>query len=154
MIIEITKDPNDLLHKKLAPIPEVTPEILSLIEDMKETMIEAKGVGIAGNQVGKDTQIFVIDQKLAEEHNVPEAFINPEITEYGRETDVMDEGCLSLPGYWKPIIRSKKIKIKFTAPDGSRQKIRARGFLARVLQHEFDHLQGYLIHDRFEGKMN
>src|SRR3989344_6904004 len=99
----ITKDPNKILHKKLGSVGEITPEILALIEEMRKTMIEAKGVGLAANQVGKDLQIFVIDAKLAEEHKVPDAYINTELREYSHDHDSMEEGRLSLPGFWHQI---------------------------------------------------
>ena len=146
--MKITKDPAKILHKKLEPVEKITPEITALIEEMRQTMIQAKGVGLAANQIGKDLQIFVIDKKLAEEHQVPDAYINPELTEFSREKDEMEEGCLSLPEYWRPIARSKKVRIKALDEHGTKVKFKSRGFLARVLQHEYDHLQGVLIKDR------
>src|SRR3989344_950325 len=101
--MEITKEPNKILHKKLGVVSKITPEILELIEEMRKTMIEAKGVGLAANQVGKDLQIFVIDKKIADEHGVPDAYINPEMNEFSRDKDEMEEGCLSIPGYWHQI---------------------------------------------------
>ena len=144
----ITKDPNKILHKKLGSVGEITPEILAIIVEMRATMIEAKGVGLAANQIGKDLQIFVIDAKLAEEHKVPDAYINPEMNEFSRDKDEMEEGCLSLPGFWHQIKRSKKVRLKALDEHGTKIKLKARGFLARVLQHEYDHLQGMLIKDR------
>ena len=152
MIYEITKEGAEVLKKKLESIGEISDEIKQLAQDMKESMIAAKGVGLAGNQVGKDLAIFVIDKNLAEKHYVPEVYINPEITEYSDETDSMEEGCLSIPGWWRSITRSKKVKIKFTDIDGNKIRLRARGFLARVFQHEFDHLQGMTIRNRSENK--
>ncbi|PJE50941.1 MAG: peptide deformylase [Candidatus Yanofskybacteria bacterium CG10_big_fil_rev_8_21_14_0_10_36_16] len=146
--MKITKEPNKILHKKLAKVKTITPEIKELILDMKKTMVEAVGVGLAANQVGKDLQIFVIDEALAKENEVSDVYINPEITEFSKDTGVMEEGCLSIPEYWVDIKRSKKVKIKFMDENGNKQKIKARGFLARVLQHEYDHLQGALIKDR------
>ena len=102
----------------------------------------------AANQVGKDLQIFVIDAKLAEENEVPDAYINPEITESSKDRGELEEGCLSIPNYWVPVKRAKKIKLKALDENGKKIKIKARGFLARVLQHEYDHLQGMLIRDR------
>ena len=137
--MEIIKIPNKLLAKKMEKIAidDIKKGQLSwLISDMRVAMVENNGVGLAANQASKDLSIFVIDKKLAEENNVPDAFINPEITEYSKESDEIEEGCLSIPGYWTPIKRSKKIKIK------------ARGFLARVLQHETDHLNGITIKNR------
>lgn len=147
--MQITKEPNRLLHKKLEPVAEITPEILEFIENMRKTMLEAKGVGLAANQVGKDLQIFVIDAKLADEHKIPDAYINPELTEYSREKDEMEEGCLSIPEFWRQIKRSKKVRLKALDEHGKKIKIKARGFLARVFQHEYDHVQGVLIKDRF-----
>ena len=115
-------------------------------------MIEAKGVGLAASQVGKDLQIFVIDQKIAQEHGVPDAYINPEMNEFSRDKDEMEEGCLSLPGFWQQIKRSKKVRIKALDERGAKIKLKARGFLARVLQHEYDHVQGVLIKDRASGR--
>jgi len=112
---------------------------------MRKKMVESQGVGLAANQVGQDLAIFVIDKKLAEENSVPDAFINPEITEYSKDKTEMEEGCLSLPDYWIPVSRAKKIKIKALDENGNKIKIKARGFLARVLQHETDHLNGVLI---------
>ena len=116
-----------------------------LVSDMRKIMVEAHGVGLAANQVGRDLQIFVIDAKLAEENGVTDAYINPEITERSREQTEMEEGCLSLPEYWQQVKRAKKIKLKALDENGKKIKIKARGFLARVLQHEHDHLQGVLI---------
>ena len=146
--MQIVKEPNKILHKELLKVSNITPEIKGLISDMRKQMVEVKGVGLAANQVGQDLQIFVIDKELAEENGVPDAYINPEITEYSKDETEMEEGCLSIPGHWVPILRSKKIKIKAVGEDGSKIKFKAKGFLARVLQHEYDHLQGMLIRDR------
>ena len=149
--MEITKIPNKLLAKKMEKIAidDIKKGQLScLISDMRVAMVENNGVGLAANQASKDLSIFVIDKKLAEENNVPDAFINPEITEYSKESDEIEEGCLSIPGYWVPIKRSKKIKIKAIDENGNKIKLKARGFLARVLQHETDHLNGITIKNR------
>lgn len=146
--MEIVKEPNKILHNKLKEVKKITPEIRVLISDMRKMMVEAHGVGLAANQVGRDLQIFVIDEKLAEENGVPDAYINPEITEYSKEPAESEEGCLSLPNYWQQIKRSKKVKIKALDENGKKIKIKARGLLARVFQHEYDHLQGVLIKDK------
>lgn len=146
--MEITKEPNKILRKKLALITDITPGLRELILAMQKTMIEAKGVGLAANQVGQDLQLFVIDHQLALDNKVPEVYINPEISECSSDMAEMEEGCLSIPGYWHIIKRSKKLKIKALDEQGNKVKIKARGFLARVLQHEYDHLQGLLIKDR------
>lgn len=146
--MEIVKNPNKILRQKLKPVENITAEITILISDMKTTMKTNNGVGLAANQIGKNLQIFVIDENLAKNNGVPQAYINPEISEYSKDTAEMEEGCLSLPEFWRDIKRSKKIKIKALDENGAKIKIRARGFLARVYQHEIDHLNGTLIKDR------
>lgn len=149
--MEIIKIPDKILAKKteIAVIADIKNGLhKELISDMRQAMVEHSGVGLAANQVGKDISIFVIDKKLAEENNVPDVFINPEITEYSKETDETEEGCLSIPDYWAPIKRAKKIKFKAVNESGDKLKLKARGFLARVLQHETDHLNGIVIKDR------
>lgn len=146
--MEIVIEPGKILRKKLKEVKEVTPEIRVLISGMREKMVEARGVGLAANQIGKDLQIFVIDAKLAEENEVPDVYVNPEVTEYSKDQGELEEGCLSIPGYWHQIKRAKKVKLKALDENGTKIKIKARGFLARVLQHEYDHLQGILIKDR------
>lgn len=151
--VEITKVPNKILAKKLenVSVDDIKKGLYKdLVSDMRKTMVENKGIGLAANQVDKDLSIFVVDKKLAEENNVPDVFINPEITEYSKETDETEEGCLSIPDYWMPIKRSKKIKIKAVDENGNKIKFKARGFLARVLQHETDHLNGLTIKERAE----
>src|SRR3989338_7343558 len=100
--MDIVKEPNKILRRKLKEIKGITPEIKALISDMRKKMVEASGVGLAANQIGKDLQIFVIDAKLAEENSVPDAYINPEITESSKDRGELEEGCLSIPNYWVP----------------------------------------------------
>jgi len=150
--MDITKEPSKILKQKLTEVKKITPAIKTLISAMRVKMVEAKGVGLAANQVGEDLQIFVIDKTLADENGAPDAYINPEITEYSRETGELEEGCLSIPEYFVDIPRAKKIKLKALDENGNKIKIKARGFLARVLQHEYDHLNGLLIKDRVPKK--
>ncbi len=150
-ILPLITVPAAILRKKqkpLSPVELLSERVQQLIEDMHKIMIEANGVGLAANQINQDLQLFVINKKLAEENKVPDAFINPEITEYSRETDEMEEGCLSIPAFYVPIRRAKKIKIKALDQRGNKIKFKVRGFLARVLQHETDHINGLVIKDR------
>ncbi|OGN16760.1 MAG: peptide deformylase [Candidatus Yanofskybacteria bacterium RIFCSPHIGHO2_02_FULL_50_12] len=152
--MEITKVPHEVLTKKAleVPIEEIKAgEHARLISDMKKAMFEHEGVGLAANQIGKDLAVFVIDIKTADAYKVPEAYFNPEITEYSPETELMEEGCLSIPGYYFEIKRSKKVMLKAVNEHGEKIKIKARGFLARVFQHETDHLNGKTIKDRANG---
>ncbi|MEK7137995.1 MAG: peptide deformylase [Patescibacteria group bacterium] len=151
MIIEITKIPSEVLAHKTKQISaeEIKSGVYAgLVSDMKKAMIENMGVGLAANQLGQDLSIFVIDSKLALEHNVPQVYFNPEITEYSSETESVEEGCLSIPGFYVEIPRSKKIMFKALDESGKKIKFKAKGFLARVLQHETDHLNGLVIKDR------
>jgi peptide deformylase len=143
--------PEPILAKTLTP---VDPADLKagvhdeLIERMRTDMVASNGVGLAANQVGVDLALFVIDAKLAAEHGVSDVFANPQITSHSREVDEIEEGCLSIPGFWVPVPRSKKIMFKALDGTGARVKFRARGMLARVLQHETDHLNGATIKQR------
>jgi len=149
--MEITKLPDKILAKKLEIVDQESIKngtFKELVSDMRKSMVDSQGVGLAANQIGQNLSIFVIDANLAKESNVPDVFFNPEITEYSKDSDEMEEGCLSIPGFYVPIERAKKIKIKFMDETGKKQKIKARGFLARVLQHETDHLCGLTIKNR------
>ena len=153
--MEITKTPNKILTKttEKVELKDIkNGSFKKLVLDMKKSMTENEGIGLAANQINKDLSIFVIDEKLAAENNVPDVFFNPEITEYSRNKDEMEEGCLSIPGYGANVKRSKKIKIKAIDENGKKIKLKARGFLARVLQHETDHLNGKTIKDRANEK--
>lgn len=149
--MEVTKVPSQLLTQKTKPVSLSdirNGTYIELVSDMRTTMKEHQGIGFAANQLGKNISIFVIDAALAQENNVPDAYFNPEITEYSKEQDEIEEGCLSIPQFYVPIKRSKKIRLKAHDEKGERIKFRARGLLARVLQHETDHLNGIVIKSR------
>ena len=146
--MEITKSPDPILKKRLRPVSAIDDSVREIISKMRQTMLEANGVGLAANQIGLDLQIFVISKELADESNAPDAYINPVLVNTSPEQDEMEEGCLSLPDYWTSVKRSKKVHIRALDEDGNKIKLRARGFLARVFQHEYDHLCGIMIKDR------
>jgi peptide deformylase len=153
----LTKVPHTLLETPVKPADAAALKnglYDELLDEMRTLMKSLNGIGLAANQDGHDVALFVIDRNLADEHGVPDAFANPEITEYGKETDSLEEGCLSIPGYWAPVRRSKKIMFKALDARGKRVKFRARGMLARVLQHETDHLLGTTIGTRTSSKKN
>src|SRR3989344_5848288 len=100
--MEITKIPNKILAKTTEKVglKDIKNGLYKeLVLDMKKAMIDNEGIGLAGNQISKDLSIFVVDEKLAAENKVPDVFFNPEITEYSRNKDELEEGCLSIPGY-------------------------------------------------------
>lgn len=151
----LTTVPHPVLAKKVIPVSAddlKAGKHAALLERMRAEMIGNNGIGLAANQSGEDLALFVIEKGLAAEHGVPDAFANPEITEYGKEQDVLEEGCLSIPGFWTPVKRSRKIMFKALDEHGGKVKFRARGMLARVLQHETDHLNGTTIKDRAAAK--
>lgn len=134
--------PDPVLREKAGLIKKITPEIKKLASDMIETMIGSDGVGLAGPQVGEGGRIFVLN--IGQGRLV---FINPEIIKRnGREAG--HEGCLSLPGINLKIRRAKKIRCRFLDAKGKPQELEAGGLLARVIQHENDHLDGILIIDK------
>ncbi len=148
-ILPITICGDKILRKKAAKVSKVDNKIIKLIADMFETMRNANGIGLAANQVGANKQIFVVDISMVEEYEdtKPIAFINPKIIFKSEETSVYEEGCLSIPDQRADVIRPKKITIEFQDLDLNKQIIEADDLFARVIQHEYDHLQGILFTD-------
>jgi len=151
MILEIeTGEDNQILRKKSQPIKlarrqggKIDEEILKLIKDMDETMIKNNGIGLTACQIGKDIQLFVIDKNYSDKC----VFINPEIIKFSKKTEIIEEGCLSLPDIFVPTKRAKSLKIKAIDENGKTFKLKAKDMLARAIQHEMDHLNGILICD-------
>jgi peptide deformylase len=145
--------------KPLEPADIKSPRIQQLIDDMFETMQEYQGVGLAAPQVHESVRLFVAgfapgedDEEEEEEERVPlMALINPEISIVGDDTADDWEGCLSIPDVRGRVSRAREIKVKAYDRRGRRIEINARGFTARVIQHEADHLDGVLFFDRMES---
>lgn len=148
-ILPITVCGDKILRKKVARINTVNNEIVRIISDMFETMHNANGIGLAANQVGLNKQIFVVDISKVEgyEDTRPIALINPKIIQKSDELSVYEEGCLSIPDQHEEVKRPKKITIEFYDTDFNKHIIEADELLARVMQHEYDHLQGVLFTD-------
>lgn len=144
MILEITKLGEEILRKKAEPVAEVTDEIRKLADDMLETMIEANGVGLAGPQVGKNLRIFVA---MADD-DVKRVFINPHIIKTSEEVEEYEEGCLSIPQVYESITRPSRVTVQALNEKGRPFTLDADGLLARIIQHEYDHLDGILYIDR------
>jgi peptide deformylase len=142
---EIVRYPDDVLRKHAKEVSKVTPEIKKLAKEMMEIMhASGNGVGLAANQIGVLQRIFVYD-----DGENKGAVINPKITSAeGEQTG--PEGCLSVPGLQGEVMRANQIVMKGLNADGKPVKIKAEGFFARILQHEFDHLNGTLFIDRAE----
>lgn len=144
MILEITKLGEDVLRQVAKPVEEVNDEIRQLAEDMFETMIEAEGVGLACPQIGKSIRMFV----LIADDDVRRVFINPQIIKTSETVCDYDEGCLSIPQIYETITRPEKVTVQALNEKGKPFTLEAEGFLARIIQHEYDHLDGILYIDR------
>lgn len=145
--LEICTYPDPILKQGAAPIEKVDDEICRLIDDMAETMYEAPGIGLAANQVGKPVRLVVIDLQRPEYNHGLIVLINPEIVSATGET-ACEEGCLSIPEYFAKVKRAEEVTVCGLDRHGRSIQIEASGFLAVVLQHEIDHLEGTLFVDR------
>ena len=139
--------PDARLRAVADPIVEVDDEIKTLAQDMLDTMYDAPGIGLAAPQIGVLKRIAVID--LAGENETPEpiVLINPEITRFGEQIQVTEEGCLSIPELYYEVERPNDITVKYTDLDGKEVIREAEGKLAVCIQHELDHLDGVLYID-------
>ena len=150
MILKILQDDAPVLHKKAADVKDITPELRALIEDMRETMYAAPGVGLAAPQVGKSIKLIVIDP--TPEKNGFQVFIDPKIV--SQQGPLLNglEGCLSVSKYEGFVERYSRIVLEYLDSSGARKKEEYTDFPARVIQHEMDHLNGILLIDHFKGK--
>lgn len=131
-------------------------ELDPLVKDMFETMAAANGVGLAGPQIGKAIRVVVIDldvisDDLPEYKGFRRAFFNAHVVETDGEMETMDEGCLSLPGINEGVKRAKKVHVTYYDEDFQFHDEWVEGFLARVMQHEFDHLEGHMFIDHLSA---
>ena len=139
-----------VLNKRAKEVKEITPKIRQLIEDMKETMYSADGVGLAAPQVGMLKRIVVID--VSEEQNDPIVLINPQIVEMDGEQTGW-EGCLSVPGKSGQVTRPRHVVAKALNEDMEEFTIEGEDLLARAICHELDHLEGHMYVELVEGKL-
>lgn len=150
-VLKIVKYPSDILKQKLLPVENFNSDLKYIVRDMFETMYAHNGIGLAANQVGINKRIVVVDISLKGEKKVlPIALINPEITYQSKKKQIAEEGCLSFPGFFDKISRSVSIEVEYYDINGKKQKILAEGLLARVLQHEIDHINGITFIERMK----
>ena len=136
---------DEVLREKAKPVKEITPNILKLLDNMADTLYAAKGVGLAAPQIGVSKRVIVVDigEGLIE-------LINPQILESaGKAVDT--EGCLSVPGMVGEVARAERIVLKGLNRKGKEVTYRVRGLLARVFQHELDHLEGIVFVDKAQN---
>ena len=167
MILPIYIYGQPVLRKVAQDITPDYPELKELISNMFESLTASDGVGLAAPQIGKDIRVVVIDLDVLSD-DAPEykdfrkAYINPHILEIGGEEVSMEEGCLSLPGIHETVKRGNKIRVKYMDEDFVEHEEEVEGYLARVMQHEFDHLDGKMFIDHIsalrkqmiKGKLN
>lgn len=139
-ILPILQYPDQRLHTVAKPVEQVDDRIRQLVKDMAETMYDAPGIGLAASQVDVHERVVVID--VSEEHNDLLVLINPEITWYSEETEVFEEGCLSVSEVYDKVERAAEIKVKALDENGESFEFHADGLLAVCVQHELDHLEG------------
>jgi peptide deformylase len=132
----------EVLRAKAATVPQVTKEILKLIKNMEETVKKAEGLGLAAPQIGQSVRVCLVML-----HGKMTPMINPEITWRSEEATVMTEGCLSLPKIEVEVTRPVEVIVKYTDKKGQEQERRLCDLDAKVMQHEYDHLNGVLIVD-------
>lgn len=157
MVLPIHVYGDPILRRPADPVEENGPELQQLIENMVETMHAASGIGLAAPQVGRTERLFVVDlTPMADEIDEevppqPMVFINPTITEESEETTEFEEGCLSIPEIREIVRRPERIRVEYRDRNFTPQVLEADGLLARVIQHELDHLDGILFVDHISA---
>lgn len=142
--LTILEYPDPRLRTRAAPVAEVDAEVRQLIDDLLETMYAAKGVGLAATQVNVHRRVLVAD--TSELKDTPLAFVNPEVL-VREDVGTMQEGCLSVPGFFEDVDRAHRIRVRALGRDGQAFEMDADGLLAVCIQHEIDHLEGKLFVD-------
>jgi peptide deformylase len=156
MVLPIHLYGHDALRQETTPVEANSDELQALIDNMIETMRNAAGIGLAAPQVGRDDRLFVVDvtpmaTEMEEDGEPvppqPMVFINPEIVAESDETTDMEEGCLSIPEVREAVTRPERIRVRYRDRDYEEQTLETGSVLARVVQHEYDHLEGVLFTD-------
>lgn len=145
MILDVIQQPNPILKQKTVKITKITAEIKKLAANMVETLYAAHGLGLAAPQISQPIQMIAFD--VSEDRDQPCVLINPEIVSHSKTKIKKIEGCLSCRGYEGLVNRYEKITVKGLSIDGKAVTMKTEGLLARVLQHEIDHLNGIMIVD-------
>lgn len=147
--MKILEYPDEHLRTTTKPVDKITPELAQIAQDMYETMIAAKGVGLAATQVGLDISLLVL-----EDGGKPLIMFNPVILKRGAKLEFGAEGCLSFPGVFRMIKRPLEVTVKYRDANGRMQYQVLRGLQARAMVHEYEHLFGKLFIDQPEKREN
>ncbi|MFP4263469.1 MAG: peptide deformylase [Halomonas sp.] len=143
--LPILEYPDERLRIRAAPVEAVDDEVRRLVDDMLETMYDARGIGLAATQVDVHRRVIVMD--VSDDRTSPLVLINPEVTPLGEAREPMQEGCLSIPEYYAEVPRALRVRLAALDRDGRPYELEADGLLAHCIQHEHDHLEGVLFVD-------
>ena len=145
----VLKFPDPILRQPTHAVPVVDDSVRELVRDMTETMYAKNGAGLAAIQVGSPLRLFIIEPTVGgrDENDPPVVFINPTIEWFSDETETSEEGCLSFPGIYVPVKRSRKARTTALGLDGMPFTAEGEGLYARAMQHEIDHLENRLLID-------
>jgi peptide deformylase len=143
-----TGEKNPILRKKSVEIVKVTGKIKKFLKDLKDTMLESDGLGLASPQVGENIRAIAVNMNSGTANRSVVLMINPVIIWKGNDVYVAEEGCLSLPDLFKEVERFKEIIVEYKDPAGEKRKLKLSMLNARIVQHEVDHLDGILFIDR------
>tara|TARA_Y100000590_G_C15309024_1_gene859404 strand:+ start:78 stop:602 length:525 start_codon:yes stop_codon:yes gene_type:complete len=143
----ILTEPNKKLRQVSLPVKKVGQEEKNLMNDMLETMYDAKGIGLAAIQIDVPKRIIVLDISKSENEKKPMFFVNPLIIKKDLNLATYEEGCLSVPDQFAEIDRPSKCEVEYLDYDGNKKLLKANGLLATCIQHEMDHLEGVLFID-------
>jgi peptide deformylase len=143
----ILTEPNKILRQVSLPVEKVGKEERQLMDDMLETMYDAKGIGLAAIQIGVPKRIIVMDIGNRDKEKEPMFFVNPVIKNKNSEHSTYEEGCLSVPNQFAEVNRPSTCEIEFLDYNGNKKILSASGLLATCIQHEMDHLEGILFID-------
>ena len=149
-VLRIVQFPNPVLKQVARPVETVTDGIRALLRDMKDTMYDAPGIGLAAPQIGVSLRVIVIDVEWRDKDRNPRSYINPDIVETSGKL-TFDEGCLSVPDYGAEVVRASRVVVRALDEDGKPVEEEAEGLRAVCFQHEVDHLNGMLFIDRLSA---
>ncbi len=147
-VVTVGSADEKILYKQAATVADIDERIVRLAQAMIESLVIHKGIGLAGPQVNEQLRLFVTHAQ----GDIPRVFINPEIIMTSNDIVPYEEGCLSIPGIWADVMRPAEVTIQAWNENGKPFTLDAEGVLARVIQHEYDHLRGKLFIDRLNEK--
>lgn len=149
----VTGESSPILRTICDPISKFDKSLKKLVQDMNDTMVKEKGVGIAAPQVSVNARVFLAVLGSESKNPVTVAMVNPEILDFSEEVELGEEGCLSLPKLFAKVWRSKEVLVRFQDLKGEFRQLKVANLDARVVQHELDHLNGILFIDRLGGNI-